>query len=40
MSTTSLMLEVKRLRNVAYCLDLDEAKERTRGKYLNIFKQK
>ena len=34
------MLEVKRLRNFAYWLDLDEAREIIRGKYLNILTRK
>jgi hypothetical protein len=35
-----LMLEIKRLRKFAYQLDLEEAKEIIRGKYLNIFTRK
>lgn len=39
MSVTELMFEVKRLRNFAYRLDIDEAKEIMRGKHLKIFKR-
>lgn len=35
-----LITEVKKLHDTAYQLGLEEAKEMTRGKYLNIFKQK
>lgn len=34
-----LIVEVKKLHDTAYQLGLEEAKEMTRGKYLNIFKQ-
>ncbi|XP_008551853.1 uncharacterized protein LOC103574227 isoform X3 [Microplitis demolitor] len=37
---TSLIAEVKKLHDLAYQLGLEEAKEMTRGKYLNIFKNK
>ncbi|XP_071632014.1 lin-52 protein isoform X4 [Temnothorax longispinosus] len=40
MSMTGLISEVKRLHDLAYQLGLEEAKEMTRGKYLNIFKHK
>lgn len=40
LSMTGLISEVKRLHDLAYQLGLEEAKEMTRGKYLNIFKQK
>lgn len=32
----SILEEVKRLQNIAYQLGLEETKEMTRGKYLNI----
>ena len=35
----SLLEEVKRLQNIAYQLGLDERKEMTRGKYLNILRK-
>ncbi|CAH0400216.1 unnamed protein product [Chilo suppressalis] len=35
--TSGLIMEVKKLHDVAYQLGLEEAKEMTRGKYLNIF---
>ncbi|XP_014208115.1 protein lin-52 homolog [Copidosoma floridanum] len=34
-----LVAEVKKLHDTAYQLGLEEAKEMTRGKFLNIFKQ-
>ncbi|KAL0829253.1 hypothetical protein ABMA28_004074 [Loxostege sticticalis] len=37
LSTSGLILEVKKLHDMAYQLGLEEAKEMTRGKYLNIF---
>lgn len=37
LSTSGLIMEVKRLHDLAYQLGLEEAKEMTRGKYLNIF---
>lgn len=40
LSVTGLIAEVKKLHDMAYQLGLEEAKEMTRGKYLNIFKQK
>ncbi|XP_012223790.1 protein lin-52 homolog isoform X3 [Linepithema humile] len=40
LTMTGLISEVKRLHDVAYQLGLEEAKEMTRGKYLNIFKHK
>ncbi|XP_015186829.1 PREDICTED: protein lin-52 homolog isoform X4 [Polistes dominula] len=35
-----LISEVKKLHDLAYQLGMEEAKEMTRGKYLNIFKHK
>jgi len=35
----SLLEEVKRLQNIAYQLGLEETKEMTRGKYLNILRK-
>ncbi|XP_017881669.1 protein lin-52 homolog [Ceratina calcarata] len=40
LSVASLIVEVKKLHDTAYQLGLEEAKEMTRGKYLNIFKHK
>ncbi|XP_022122561.2 protein lin-52 homolog [Pieris rapae] len=40
LSTIGLIMEVKKLHDVAYQLGLEEAKEMTRGKYLNIFSRK
>lgn len=40
LSITGLISEVKKLHDLAYQLGLEEAKEMTRGKYLNIFKHK
>lgn len=40
MPVTDLIAEVKKLHDSAYQLGLEEAKEMTRGKYLNIFKKK
>lgn len=37
LTTSGLILEVKKLHDLAYQLGLEEAKEMTRGKYLNIF---
>ncbi len=37
---SSLLEEVKRLQNIAYQLGLEERKEMTRGKYLNILKRR
>ncbi|XP_063828642.1 protein lin-52 homolog [Ostrinia nubilalis] len=37
LSASGLILEVKKLHDMAYQLGLEEAKEMTRGKYLNIF---
>ncbi|XP_026752513.1 protein lin-52 homolog [Galleria mellonella] len=37
LSTSGLIMEVKKLHDLAYQLGLEEAKEMTRGKYLNIF---
>jgi len=34
---TGLISEVKRLHDLAYQLGLEEAKEMTRGKYLNTY---
>lgn len=39
LSKDEIALEVKKLLDSAYHLGVDEAKEMTRGKYLNIFKQ-
>lgn len=38
--TQHLMDEVKRLQNIAYQLGLEETKEMTRGKYLNILRKR
>ncbi|XP_068977142.1 protein lin-52 homolog isoform X1 [Bombus flavifrons] len=40
LSMGGLISEVKKLHDMAYQLGLEEAKEMTRGKYLNIFKHK
>lgn len=40
LSMTGLISEVKKLHDLAYQLGQEEAKEMTRGKYLNIFKHK
>ncbi|XP_044009408.1 protein lin-52 homolog isoform X2 [Aphidius gifuensis] len=40
MTVTNLIAEVKKLHDEAYKLGLEEAKEMTRGKYLNIFSNK
>ncbi|XP_011346665.1 protein lin-52 homolog isoform X2 [Ooceraea biroi] len=40
LTMTGLISEVKRLHDIAYQLGLEEAKEMTRGKYLNIFRHK
>ena len=37
--TQHLLEEVKRLQNIAYQLGLEETKEMTRGKYLNILRK-
>ncbi|XP_072931175.1 protein lin-52 homolog [Epargyreus clarus] len=37
LTTSGLIMEVKKLHDLAYQLGLEEAKEMTRGKYLNIF---
>ncbi|CAH0727123.1 unnamed protein product, partial [Brenthis ino] len=37
LTISSLITEVKKLHDLAYQLGLEEAKEMTRGKYLNIF---
>ncbi|KAL7306623.1 hypothetical protein TKK_0001304 [Trichogramma kaykai] len=39
LSVNELIIEVKKLHDSAYQLGLEEAKEMTRGKYLNIFKK-
>jgi len=39
-SPDELIVEVKQLQNLAYQLGLEEAKEMTRGKYLNILTRK
>ncbi|XP_034832548.1 protein lin-52 homolog [Maniola hyperantus] len=40
LSTSSFIMEVKKLHDLAYQLGVEEAKEMTRGKYLNIFDRK
>ncbi|KAK2707044.1 protein lin-52 homolog [Artemia franciscana] len=40
LSPASLVREYQRLQNVAYELGLEEAKEMTRGKYLNVLQKK
>ncbi|KAJ2951651.1 hypothetical protein O0L34_g13809 [Tuta absoluta] len=40
LSTRGLIMEVKKLHDLAYLLGLEEAKEMTRGKYLNIFSRR
>ncbi|CAG4953081.1 protein lin-52 homolog [Colias croceus] len=40
LTTIGLIMEVKKLHDLAYQLGLEEAKEMTRGKYLNIFSRK
>lgn len=40
LSINELILEAKKLLDTAYQLGCEEAKEMTRGKYLNIFKHK
>ncbi|XP_043284819.1 protein lin-52 homolog isoform X3 [Venturia canescens] len=40
LTMTGLIAEVKKLHDIAYQVGLEEAKEMTRGKYLNIFKHK
>uniref|UniRef100_A0A1E1W0C6 Uncharacterized protein n=1 Tax=Pectinophora gossypiella TaxID=13191 RepID=A0A1E1W0C6_PECGO len=40
LSTSGLIMEVKKLHDLAYQLGLEEAKEMTRGKYLNIFSRR
>ncbi len=37
---STLLGEVKRLHDVAYELGIEERKEMTRGKYLNIFRRR
>lgn len=37
LSTTGIVHEIKKLYDQAYQLGVQEAKEMTRGKYLNIF---
>lgn len=37
LSTAGLIAKVKDLHDIAYQLGVDEAKEMTRGKYLNLF---
>lgn len=37
LSTAGLIMKVKELHDIAYKLGVDESKEMTRGKYLNIF---
>lgn len=38
LSVNEIIIEVKKLHDMAYQLGVEEAKEMTRGKYLNIFK--
>ncbi|KAJ0176029.1 hypothetical protein K1T71_008203 [Dendrolimus kikuchii] len=38
LSTSSMIMEVKKLHDLAYQLGLEEAKEMTRGKVLNVFR--
>lgn len=40
MSLSGLIVEVKKLHDLAYQLGLEESREMTRAKYLNIFKHK
>lgn len=40
LTVSGLIMEVKKLHDLAYQLGLEEAKEMTRGKYLNIFASK
>ncbi|XP_017783143.1 PREDICTED: protein lin-52 homolog [Nicrophorus vespilloides] len=40
LSTSSLVSKVKELHDITYQLGLEESKEMTRGKYLNIFNRK
>ncbi|PSN50016.1 Protein lin-52 [Blattella germanica] len=40
LTASGLIAEVKRLHDVAYQLGLEEAKEMTRGKYLNVLTRK
>ncbi|XP_054260971.1 protein lin-52 homolog isoform X3 [Macrosteles quadrilineatus] len=40
LSVTNLIAEVKHLHDIAYKLGLEEAKEMTRGKYLNILEKR
>jgi len=40
LTPNELIAEVKQLQNMAYQLGLEEAKEMTRGKYLNILTRK
>lgn len=37
LSSTGLIAEIRKLYDEAYKLGIDEAKEMTRGRYLNIF---
>lgn len=37
LTTSGLISKVKELHDIAYQLGVEEAKEMTRGKYLNIF---
>lgn len=39
LSTSGLIAKVKELHDVAYQLGVEESKEMTRGKYLNLFKR-
>lgn len=40
LTTSQLMEKIKGLQNLAYQLGLDEAREMTRGKFLNILQKK
>uniref|UniRef100_A0A1B6CA92 Protein lin-52 homolog n=1 Tax=Clastoptera arizonana TaxID=38151 RepID=A0A1B6CA92_9HEMI len=40
LSVSGLIAEVKKLHDIAYKLGLEEAKEMTRGKYLNILQRR
>ena len=37
---STLLNEVKRLHDIAYELGIEERKEMTRGKYINIFRKR
>lgn len=40
LTAASLIAEVKKLHDIAYQLGLEEAKEMTRGKYLNVLSRR